>query len=637
MKTDFAPLVVSTTQPLSAVPKKQLRTRPKASPTPAPPPACAAAQAQVELGMALQDAGSFEAAAQAYSNALTLESRWVQVYALQAIALQGAGQTQQAIKAYKKALALQPQDSQSHTNLGVLLHTAGDSKAGILSLKKAIELEPNFHEAHFNLGIIWRLQGQYALAKNALQKAIELKPNQAPAHAQLGACYQATGELSEAATSLRVAIFLEPDYAQAFHTLGVVLYGLKQYQQSAQACRSAINLGIETAEIYLVMGVALQDAGDQNAAIAAYERVIDLDPQSADAYSNLGVVLLEQSKAADAVEAFRQAMTLNPQHLHACANLSIALHEAGQDDAAAKHFEQALALSPDDADIYSNFAMVRIHQNRLDQALVLLKKSADLNQNHGRHLGDSYSVPRYKIKHDAEQLQHLQAQHALPEEFKPYLTLLETLHQQTHEKSMVRLQGQEAQNMAPTYNRLVHIPCPRAIEAPFLNPHLSPEKIEHDYFKSQPEVVWIDDFLAPQALAELRRFCLEATVWKKEYPNGYLGATLKDGLASSLILQIAQELRTRLPHIFKEHLLEQAWAFKYDSTMKGINVHADFAAVNINFWITPDEACLQPNNGGLIVWDKAAPTDWSFEKYNGDENQLDLVSRNRSVHLQRRL
>ncbi len=54
----------------------------------------------------------------------------------------------------------------------------------------------------------------------------------------------------------------------------------------------------------------------------------------------------------------------------------------------------------------------------------------------------------------------------------------------------------------------------------------------------------------------------------------------------------------------------------------GINVHADFAAVNVNFWITPDEANLDPEGGGLKVWDVAAPLDWDFEKYNAADSDI---------------
>jgi hypothetical protein len=72
------------------------------------------------------------------------------------------------------------------------------------------------------------------------------------------------------------------------------------------------------------------------------------------------------------------------------------------------------------------------------------------------------------------------------------------------------------------------------------------------------------------------------------------------------------------PTVFTLHPLTQLWAFKYDSQLPGIGIHADAAAINVNFWITRDEANLDPTSGGLVIWDKAAPLDWDFIKYNTD-------------------
>ena len=74
-----------------------------------------------------------------------------------------------------------------------------------------------------------------------------------------------------------------------------------------------------------------------------------------------------------------------------------------------------------------------------------------------------------------------------------------------------------------------------------------------------------------------------------------------------------------LPGFFGEHKLNQAWAFKYDCELMGINLHTDFAAVNVKFWITPDVALVDYDAGGLVVWDKEASLDWDFEKYKADE------------------
>ena len=108
-----------------------------------------------------------------------------------------------------------------------------------------------------------------------------------------------------------------------------------------------------------------------------------------------------------------------------------------------------------------------------------------------------------------------------------------------------------------------------------------------------------------------------------------MGAYLSEGLASPLVLQIADDLRKKFPKIFKSYSINQIWAYKYDSrakdkdsSLKGINVHADFAAINVNFWVTPKEANLNPKSGGLIVYDVEAPEDWNFNTYNNNEKRI---------------
>src|SRR5436309_11529848 len=90
------------------------------------------------------------------------------------------------------------------------------------------------------------------------------------------------------------------------------------------------------------------------------------------------------------------------------------------------------------------------------------------------------------------------------------------------------------------------------------------------------------------------------------------------------ILQVlpAHHLRSNCLAIVRKQQLKQEWGVAYVSRLAGINIHADFAAVNVNFWITPDVANLDPAGGGLVVWDKAAPLDWDFDTYNTDEGAI---------------
>jgi hypothetical protein len=137
---------------------------------------------------------------------------------------------------------------------------------------------------------------------------------------------------------------------------------------------------------------------------------------------------------------------------------------------------------------------------------------------------------------------------------------------------------------------------------------------------SDPRIVVIDNLLTEEALESLRLYCRGSDIWHTAYRQGYLGAFPESGFAAPLLAQVAEELSTTFQAIFADHPLRYHWAFKYDSELDGIGIHADEAAVNVNFWITPDEANRDVEGGGLVIWDKLAPLEWDFAKFNADES-----------------
>ena len=146
-----------------------------------------------------------------------------------------------------------------------------------------------------------------------------------------------------------------------------------------------------------------------------------------------------------------------------------------------------------------------------------------------------------------------------------------------------------------------------------------PSDVARRWRQSEPQIVVIDNLLTAEALEGLRRFCWGSTIWRRPYKSGYLGAMPEAGFACPLLAQIADELRDVFPTVIAKHGLRRTWGFKYDSSLGGIPMHADQAAVNVNFWIAPDDANRDPDSGGLVVWDKKAPLDWDFARYNADE------------------
>ncbi len=168
--------------------------------------------------------------------------------------------------------------------------------------------------------------------------------------------------------------------------------------------------------------------------------------------------------------------------------------------------------------------------------------------------------------------------------------------------------------LGPAYDRRVHGTWPTAMRGRVLN-RIDADRAADDY-RSGEGLVVLDDLLTPRALAALRRHCVESTIWYHVRPNGYLCAYLHDGFACGLVLQIADELRARLPALLGTTPLLTAWGYKYDHAYGGLGLHADRALVNVNLWLTPDAANLDAASGGLVVHHARVPDRWSFDDYN---------------------
>ena len=150
----------------------------------------------------------------------------------------------------------------------------------------------------------------------------------------------------------------------------------------------------------------------------------------------------------------------------------------------------------------------------------------------------------------------------------------------------------------------------------YLNPDVDYEPIQLALSEGRLDSQVIDDFLTPKALEQVRKFCLESTVWRHPYKFGYVGAFPQDGFATVSLFAIAEEFLDALGDAFSEYQLAQWWAFEYDARLPGTDIHGDDADFSLNFWITPDSANLDPESGGLVVWDTTAPSDWTFDDYN---------------------
>ena len=440
----------------------------------------------------------------------------------------------------------------------------------------------------------------------------------------------AAGKTARAERILRKLLKSDPANAEALHLAGVARHRAGKPAQAVDLVEKAIRAAPRDARFHRTLGDILHTGGRHEEAAACYRAVTALDPGDAATHAALAEALMQLERIDEALDSYQAALRLALDDITTLFGHGNALCAAGRRDGALAAYRAVLALQPHFVPVYLKLGELLRDMGRLDESFQVLQDGArlkytpiDLSED---IIQKSAPASDAKLRHDAEQIDYLIGRGILVADYavhaQTYRRLADAGAGKRAATDFYRLPLTERRSVAKVYNRLVHLdPAPR-LDRPAVNPAIDRTAIESDYHATKREITYFDDFLTDEALRKIRAFCLESTIWFTHYQNGYVGAFLGDGFASPLLAQIAEELPTALPGIFGGHKLHQAWAFKYDSRLSGINMHADFAAVNVNFWITPDDALEDKETGGLIVWDKQAPLDWDFDKFNNDQDAM---------------
>jgi len=224
---------------------------------------------------------------------------------------------------------------------------------------------------------------------------------------------------------------------------------------------------------------------------------------------------------------------------------------------------------------------------------------------------------RAKIRHDAEQIRYLISENLISSSYERAARTLDNIYSALPENWIGYLPKERYSKIGSFFNRLLYYDPPKRL--PIGEPmfgYVDLRRAREEYRINQVTV--IDNLLSPRALRVMRKWLMESTFWFDSNPQGYVGAYFEQGFTSPFLLQMIQELKNTFQEILGHHKINEVWAYKYDSQGKGIKVHADTAAVNLNFWVTPDDANLNKENGGLVIYSREAPMEWNFQDFNSE-------------------
>ena len=475
-----------------------------------------------------------------------------------------------ALASVTAALAINPEAPESLALKGILLAAAGHGNDALALFDRALALKPDLPDALYNRALLRTLTGRPKDALIDFDRLVALAPTHAEAWVNRGVALQQMGKLAEAVASYDRAIALRPAHLHAWLNRSTALQALGRFAQS----------------------------------LASFDKVLALSPRHAGAWAGRGIALTSLQRLEEALESFDAALEIAPGEPVATERRAVLLETM-----------KLLGDIPQGADelqIWQDRSALFQVTQRFPEALAALDKALALDPDNSTALLRKGAVlcEARRVAEGMEVYRH-HAHIALAD--APVTSGNDLSHKQRHDAE--QRAWLSAQGINEDGFRLE--PGTR-IDGPAVNP-ANAKEIARRWRETDPPVVVIDNLLTQEALEGLRRFCWGSTMWRQPYKNGYLGAMPETGFACPLLAQIADELRDVFPSVIGDHGLRRTWGFKYDSSLTGIPMHADQAAVNVNFWIAPEEANTDPASGGLVVWDVKAPLDWDFARYNTDE------------------
>ncbi|MBM3549399.1 MAG: tetratricopeptide repeat protein [Alphaproteobacteria bacterium] len=449
------------------------------------------------------------------------------------------------------------------------------------------------------------------------------------------------GALIEAEQASRQVLDRHRGHPEALNLLGLTQLARDRKAEAIDAFRRAVGRAPKSALIRCNLAYAYRADGRLEDAVREAQRAVRLDPNLTAAHTVIGTSLADLDRPGAALDPLLRALEQQPGLGRVLLALAKSLRALGREDEAKARYEEAVAADPRFTEAWVGLGWLHVGQRRYEEAVrcfragLVAKRASRWWPDDGKPLpppGPLVPINTPKLSHDIEQLAYLSGRGLLPAELAgiaaDYAAAKEQIERLHGASATVMIPPSDLGPIAETYLRIVRWRETSRHEAPVLG-DFDRAGAERRY-AVKPGICWIDGLLTPRALEDLRRFCLESTIWNDVTHNfdegktrhAYLGTYGGDGFSAPLLFQIAEDLTRAMPTIFKDHRLTQMWAYKYEPRLEGIGIHGDNAAVNVNFWITPDEANLNPESGGLIVYPVEAPAAWDFDDYNKDRRKI---------------
>ncbi len=214
-------------------------------------------------------------------------------------------------------------------------------KKAIEQYEKITELDPSDTESWVMLGKLDKVAQNSPEAERALKAALKLDPDNEDALTLLAMVYTDMGQTKQATDLLRKVTEHDPS-PSSFATLAEAYEQMREYALAAETLKKAVELAPENADLKRGLAQDLIEAEQYDAALKIYADLVAADPKDVKSELQISQIYRQQHQYAKAEEASAKAHQMDP--------------------------------SPDNIDVRYNDVSLLVAQNKLPEAIALLKQ-----------------------------------------------------------------------------------------------------------------------------------------------------------------------------------------------------------------------------------------------------------------------
>lgn len=291
-------------------------------------------------------------------------------------AYEKTGRPAEAAAQYAMASDLDPNNTVFARNAGMAYFKARDSQNALKYLERSGASDVATKKV---IAELYVRNDMSEKALNLWKQIVADEPRNADIWFNMGVVHQRAGRNAEAETSYRKALEYAPNDADALNNLGIVLFELGKVDEAVEVTRKMTGTAEGSIEGKVSLAAALYRSGRKAQAIETWKEIVRADPDRADVRLNLADGLWNMDLPKDARYHYAVVLKSQPNNPRALNGMGMWHLLQTENRKAEEHFRKAISADADYLPPYNNLALALEKQNRVAQAILILKKALTID------------------------------------------------------------------------------------------------------------------------------------------------------------------------------------------------------------------------------------------------------------------